>query len=350
MKTILSTALLLGLVMCSCNKEESPNPNEQMAVCGGSTFTPKQVLFKGINFESTDSPVAAEAYDPMLNVNANSVSIIPYGFVYNNDSVVHYNEPFQWWGEKDEGVISLIESAHSKGLKVNIKPHIWLLNGQFTGNFVMNTESKWMALEDSYMEYILHFADIADSMNCEMVTIGTEFNAFVSNRPDFWNRLIDSTRAHFSEYVTYAENWDAFNAVPFWEQLDFIGIDAYFPLSDQQTPTVDEFKEGWIPHLTAIEQLQAQVQIPVIFTEYGYRSMDFCGDEPWDSSNGNGVNMEAQQNAYQGLYETFWDKEWFEGGFVWKWAPDHANAGGASNNRFTPQNKLAEETLQMMYE
>ena len=348
MKISLTTLLLFAITLYACDKD-TPSAS-QMDVCDTVSFTPKDVLFKGINFEGTNDVVGPEVFDPMLNVHANAVSIIPYGFVYNGDSVVHYNENFQWWAEKDEGVISLIESAHSKDLHVNIKPHIWLLNGQFTGNFTMNSETQWLSLEETYMDYILHFTDIADSLNCEMVTIGTEFNAFVSNRPDFWNRLIDSTRSHFSGLVTYAENWDGFDNVPFWEQLDFIGIDAYFPLSDEQTPSINAFKEGWEPHLTAIEQLQTQTQIPVIFTEFGYRSMDYCGDEPWDSSNGNGINLEAQQNAYQGLYETFWDKEWFEGGFVWKWSPDHANAGGTNNNRYTPQNKPAETTLQMMYE
>lgn len=342
----IAAALLVLFSANACKKDQTPAPMS----CNDSGFQKREVLYKGVSFVSPANPVGAESFDPIVSVNGNSVSIIPFGFVYNNDSVVLHNQSFQWWGEKDDGVIELSNLAHSKGLKVMIKPQIWLLNGQFTGNFVMDTESQWQAFESSYRDYILHFADLAESLNCDAFSIGTEFKSFVANRPVFWDNLIDSTRAHFSGNITYAENWDAFYDFPFWSQLDFIGIDAYFPLSNEQTPTVEELETGWLPHLSTISTVQSQIGIPVVFTEFGYRSVDHCGQEPWDSSTGGNVNLEAQNNAYTALFHTFWDKEWFEGGFVWKWFPDHANAGGLTNNRFTPQNKPTEQTLQLIYE
>jgi hypothetical protein len=186
-------------------------------------------------------------------------------------------------------------------------------------------------------------------MGCEMVSIGTEFKNFVSTRPVFWENLIDSTRAHFSGSITYAENWDAFDEFPYWDQLDFMGVDAYFPISQKVTPSVEDCMQGWRPHLEAIEAIHNQTGIPVIFTEYGYRSVNNCGEEPWDWSSGGVVNLEAQVNYYLGLYYSFWDKPWFEGGFMWKWEADHSSAGGTNNNELTPQNKPAEQTFKFMY-
>ena len=88
----------------------------------------------------------------------------------------------------------------------------------------------------------------------------------------------------------------------------------------------------------------------IIYTEYGYRSVNNCEEEPWDWSSGGVVNLEAQVNYYLGLYYSFWDKPWFEGGFMWKWEADHSSAGGTNNNELTPQNKPAEQTFKFMYE
>lgn len=240
-----------------------------------STFEKLQVEYKGVSYVSPSSPVGVETFTPIVDVNANSVSIIPFGFVYSGDSIIYYNEPFQWWGEKDEGVIALINYAQTKGLKVMVKPQIWMLDGVFTGDFSLNTETQWSSFETIYKNYIMHFANIADSMNCELFSIGTEFKTFVEERPQFWSDSIDSVRTVFSGDLTYAENWDAFQNFPHWNQLDYIGIDAYFPLSNASTPTVQECIDGWAPHLTSIASVQDQAGIPVIFTEFGYRSRDY---------------------------------------------------------------------------
>ena len=58
--------------------------------------------------------------------------------------------------------------------------------------------------------------------------------------------------------LTYAANWDEFKRVPFWKALDYIGVDAYFPLSDKKTPTVAEFEKGWKSHKKEIQKIQQQ--------------------------------------------------------------------------------------------
>jgi hypothetical protein len=47
--------------------------------------------------------------------------------------------------------------------------------------------------------------------------------------------------------LTYAANWDKYDQVSFWDELDFIGIQAYFPLTDQTNPSAEEIKKGWNP-------------------------------------------------------------------------------------------------------
>lgn len=89
---------------------------------------------------------------------------------------------------------------------------------------------------------------------------------------------------------------------------------------------------------------------PVLFTEYGYRSVHFTGKEPWDSSRFDGkVDLEGQNNALTALYQEFWNEPWFAGGFLWKWYHNHSKVGGERNNRFTIQNKPSEQLIKEFY-
>ena len=88
----------------------------------------------------------------------------------------------------------------------------------------------------------------------------------------------------------------------------------------------------------------------VLFTEFGYRSIDFTGRKPWSTDRSMGaVNLEAQTNATQAFFETFWKEDWIAGGFLWKWHHDHEIAGGKDNSRCTPQNKPAEQIIKYFY-
>ena len=61
------------------------------------------------------------------------------------------------------------------------------------------------------------------------------------------------------------------------------------------------------------------------------------------------VNLQAQTNATKALFKTFWNEDWFAGGFIWKWYHNHENAGGENNSRFTPQNKPVEAIIKEQY-
>ncbi|MGB0177740.1 MAG: glycoside hydrolase family 113, partial [Owenweeksia sp.] len=285
-------------------------------------------VFRGVNWVSPSQPVGPDSFDPLVALHSDWVAIIPYGFIRKGESRVYYNLEWQWWGERDAGVAAMTRDAKGHNLEVMLKPQVWIMDGDFTGDYDPGSEAGWQELEQSYYDYILHFALLADSLKCGAYCIGVEWKKFHQQRPQFWSMLIDSVRANYSGKVTYAGNWDSYQSFAHWHKLDYIGIDAYFPLSDAVTPTVQECKSGWQAWFGSIQKHQSEIGKPVVFTEFGYRSADHCAEKPWDSDHFEGVNLQAQKNAYQALFETFWDQPWFAGGFSWKWFPDHATAGG----------------------
>ena len=163
--------------------------------------------------------------------------------------------------------------------------------------------------------------------------------------------LIVEIKNIYKGKLTYAANWDEFKRTPFWSDLNYIGVDAYFPVSDSKTPTVAECLEGWKKHKVVIKGLSDKYKKPILFTEYGYRSVDFSGKEPWKSDRSmNVVNLEAQTNTTKALFETFWKEDWFAGGFIWKWFIEYDKVGGGKNSQFTPQNKPVESIIKAYFE
>ncbi len=311
----------------------------------------QQSKINGVSFVGSPKEISAAEITPVVKVNANWAAVMPFGFVKNLSSPnISFNIPQQWWGERRDGAKKTIELLNQKKIQVMLKPQIWVWRGEFTGNIRMSSKEDWKLFEKSYEEFILLYARLAEEMKVPILCIGTELHTFVQKRPGFWAELIKKIKSEYSGDLTYAENWDQYSKVPFWNQLDYIGIDAYFPVSTSKSPTVDELKLGWQKHKTKIMALQSKIEKPILFTEYGYRSVYYTGKEPWDSNNINGnIDLQAQINGINALYQEFWNEPWFAGGFLWKWFHNHDEVGGENNNRFTIQNKPAEKLIQSLY-
>ncbi len=295
--------------------------------------------------------ISHEHVSPLIKASANYVALMPFGFIKDLSSpkIIH-NTNRQWFGETEKGVIQYGKEFEKKGINLMIKPQIWVWKGEFTGYIKMNSEENWRILENSYLDFILTYAKTAQQLKADVFCIGTELEKFVINRPEFWNKLIKEVKKVYKGKLTYAANWDEFKRVPFWNEIDYIGIDAYFPLSDKKTPTLEEFEKGWEPHKKEILKVREKVNKPVLFTEYGYRSVNYAGKKPWEANRVEGeINLENQKNATLALYNQFWSEDWFAGGFLWKWFHKHKEVGGENNNRFTPQNKPAEKLIQKLY-
>ena len=320
-------------------------------ILGISSLQSQSSKINGISFVGGRNIVNKSSIQPVVNVNANWVTLMPLGFMRDLQSPeVRFNQERQWWGERKIGVKTTTALFHEQKVNVMIKPQIWVSRGKFTGKINMDTEEDWKTFEKSYEQFIIEFATLAEEVNAKLFCIGTELNSFVSARPDFWKQLITKIKKIYKGKITYAENWDTFANVPFWNQLDYIGIDAYFPLNDAQTPEINDIKNGWNRHKIKIKALYESKKIPILFTEYGYRSVDFSTKEPWNSDrNLTTVNLKAQENALSAIYEEFWTEDWFAGGFLWKWYDFHDRAGGKGNSRFTPQNKPAESLVKESY-
>jgi hypothetical protein len=316
--------------------------------CCTQTETTK---IQGVSFVASPDSVAQKHINPILGLGSNFAAVMPFGFVQSLEHPqIIFNSERQWFGETLQGTGQYINELHKNGIEVMLKPQIWIWRGEFTGYLNMKSEEEWLELESSYREFILTYAEVAEKECVEIYCIGTELEQFIMRRPQFWDRLIVDIRKIYQGKLTYAANWDEYKRVPFWESVDYIGVDAYFPISDLKTPSLAIAKEGWKKWKEEMSGVSDHWDRPILFTEYGYRSVDFAGKEPWKSNREmNVVNLEVQSSLLEALYQEVWQESWFAGGFLWKWHIASDEVGGKDNTMFTPQNKPAQERINYYY-
>lgn len=339
MKYLFALLPVLSIFLSS----ESPRPEIPARPVSGKMY--------GLSFVAPPDSFSIEAMHAVRSSGAGWIAAIPYAFTRPDEPRVHYNRERQWWGERPEGCRHTIETAKAAGLKVMLKPQVYVPRG-WTGNLDFETEEAWQSWEKDYEAYILPFADMAEELRVELFCIGTEFKAGAPKREAFWRELIAKIRSRYSGPLTYAANWDEYPDTPFWDALDFVGVNAYFPLSEEPTPDPAQLREHWRPRVEELRDFSHRVQRPVLFTEYGYLSVDGCAGKTWELEQRRDelpANEQAQANAIEALLSTFRQEDFWAGGFLWKWYPVMRSREGFSAKDYTPQGKLALETLRRWY-
>lgn len=302
--------------------------------------TPEKI--NGISLESPPERINPTQMAEVKNLDVNWVAVIPYAFSRQGEPEVYFDHGNQWWGERSDGAAEMIQMAKKQNLRVMLKPQIWL-HGAWIGDYALLTGDQWTLWEKSYADYILHFATLADSMQVDLFCIGTELKSVSLTRPAFWRKLIQDVRKVYRGKITYCANWDEYQQVDFWDSLDYIGVSAYFPLSQKAHPSQAELVEAWEMRKVDLWKIHERYSKPVLFTEYGYRSADGAAGNQWEIQEYE-VNLDLQAEAYEALYTSVWDEPWFGGGFIWKWQ-FRDGAGGSANNDYTPQDKPAMEVI-----
>jgi hypothetical protein len=307
---------------------------------------PPKEYINGVSLVSPPRPIGDTAYVALREVNANFVAIIPYAFCPKDRPVVIFNHERQWWGERVDGMAQMVADAKKNGLAVMVKPHLWVRQDGWPGDLQFD-ESGWNSWEKDYRDYILQCAKVADSLKVEMFCIGTEVRYSAAGRPYFWKKLIAEVRDIYPGKLTYAANWDNYQKISFWEDLDYIGVDAYWPLDSSASPTKEQLISSWQPIREELSVFSERLGKSVIFTEYGYQSVKGTTSRPWERRR-DGVDLQTQALAYEVMYDVFWEEKWFAGGFLWKWHLT-SRRGGEDDPSFTPQGKPALSVVQKRY-
>ena len=307
-------------------------------------------FLRGISFshevqeEGYGSDTAAAQLGRMHDLGANAVAIVPYAFTRAPlDLTVRYRGT----DESDERLSRTFAQARRLGLRTMLKPQLWD-PGRFTGDIVLPKDAdfdRWFA---DYRTWMLHEAGLAAQEKADLLVIGTELGG-VTRSPHqvaAWRGLIRDVRRIYPGSLTYAANWaNDFEVLPFWADLDVLGLNMYYPLAGPgETPRADSPR---VRDLSAkLAALSRRYGKPVLFTEVGYAATSSAATEPWKEDTG-APDPAMQARCYQVAFEAFYREPWLAGLFWWKW-PSHGQ-GGMRDESFNPLGKPAFQVLERWY-
>jgi hypothetical protein len=345
-------ALLLAVLLGASISPAASLPSTEP----GDASRPERL--RGVSWVAS-GPVPEEEFARLAALGVDWIVQTPFGWQEAVDApaVRLVTSGHVLWGETDVGLEATTLLARAHGIHTLLKPHLWVRHGgpeAWPGAIAMASEDDWDAWLASYEAFLLHYARLAERLGIEALAVGTELHRAAAARPGGWRGLIARVRSVYSGKLTYAANWNAeFAEIPFWEDLDWIGIQAYFPLAERERPTLAELLAGWERHLPAIEALHRRVGKPVVFTEIGYRSVAGAAIAPWqwpEAAVDADPDLGTQERCYEAFFQAVWPMPWLAGAWFWKWYPTaRAERESAWATDFTPQGKPAEDVLRRYF-
>jgi hypothetical protein len=260
--------------------------------------------------------VTPAALQELKRLGVDAVSYLPFGYQDEDDRPALREGEF----EQYEAVLSACADAHRAGMRIMVKPHLWVRERDtWHGRIAMKSEADWKAWFEGYRRFLLKFAAVAEAGGADLFCVGTEL-AGTTHREADWRALIRAVRAVYRGPLTYAANWDDEPArIAFWDALDFIGIDAYYPLSDSPSPSVDNLVAAWGPILRRIEVLHRKFDRPVLFAEVGYPATAGAAKEPYKEDGGRPLDLWGQAACYEALFRACLGKPYLSGIYLWRW-------------------------------
>ncbi len=309
-----------------------------------SAFAParKSPFRRGVNFtaERPDvygSPGARQVLEQLPAFGIDSIALVPYGFTPRQTPTVRLPGARSW--EADDGVRNLAAHARKLGMRVLLKPHIWTSSG-FPGDLAFEQDADLRQWFSAYARFVEHYAKLAQEIGAELFSVGNEF-VKLSRGPDQekqWRALIALARSHYRGPLTYsAVQGEEFEGIRFWDALDYIGLNNYYPLPDNLDCSAIVARVAKVHH---------RYRKPVLFTECGYSSLKNPHRAPWDESPRE-LSLEDQARCCEALLQAFYRQPWIAGMYWWKVGTN--GFGGAQDGSHTPWRKPAMKVIARYY-
>ncbi len=245
----------------------------------------------------------------------------------------------------DGYLVSLIQQARARGFGIMLRP---LLDESslplplWRGAITPSSPSAWFA---SYGSLILEYARMAQQESVDSLEIGSELTSMEPSVAA-WRGLIGEVRQAFSGQVTYAFNWGSTFHTDFWPQLDFVSIDAYFPLD--RTPaqaTAPQMAADWQRWLDLVKLIDHPYGKPIVFTEIGVVPKIGAQQKPWNRMVTGQFSLDVQRAYYEATCSATFGV--VSGLFWWNIGPAPSSHLAAED--YDPLGRPAEGALQSCY-
>lgn len=246
--------------------------------------------------------------------------------------------------QQDAVVRRIIRRAKGHRLKVLLFPILWVEEravGQWRGTLAPDDPDRWWR---GYRRFVMHYAKLAAAEQVELFSVGSEL-ASMEPKLARWQGLIREVRAAYRGTLLYSANWDHYEKVPFWGDVDLVGLTGYYRLTESQTPTQHELDAAWRGIRNTLVKWQGTVGKPLLFTELGYPSSVGAARSPWDYTGDRTLDLEAQRRCFEAFYAAWAEEPTLRGVFFWNWW----GPGKGTDTWYTIRGKPAEAVVRRWY-
>lgn len=139
-----------------------------------------------------------------------------------------------------------IDQCRLRGLKVVMRPIVVAKDGTRRERFVPADPSAWFL---SYSRALSPYVDLAAKSQVEVFSLGANYAQLEATQP--WPELIKQVRERYSGRLTYGAGTQSesgnggYQAVPFWGELDYVGVEAPAPSGAQSGAGEDAQGSAW---------------------------------------------------------------------------------------------------------
>lgn len=237
---------------------------------------------------------------------------------------------------------AIIDHAKSRKLRVILMPIVLLdspRGNEWRGTLKPDSWEDWF---DSYRDMMVQFSWVAQGHGVDVLVVGSELVS-AETKTEEWTKTIKKVRETFKGNLTYSANWDHYTSLPFWDQLDLVGMNSYYKLGSDQHVTQKEIEQRWREIQQDLLKFQKKVNKPLLFLEVGWCSLANAASEPWDyTQSEEPVDLDLQKRLYEAYFNVWYGHPALGGFMVWEWPPsDSPN----HERGYSPQGKPAEEVL-----
>ncbi|MFF4314109.1 glycoside hydrolase family 113 [Streptomyces sp. NPDC001507] len=170
------------------------------------------------------------------------------------------------------------------------------------------SRSAWFA---SYKKLVTPYLEAADAAKTNTFVIGTELNSLEGDPG--WNTLVDSAEKTFSGEIAYDANWDNYVTGRINMPVNYLGVDAYFPVKVPDTAPVKDLVDGWDKWLDR----KATGSLPnILVSESGIGAMNGAYHAPGDFYSHRKVNTKVQANWYTAVCQVVQERH-MQGVYWW---------------------------------
>ncbi|HEV8336884.1 MAG TPA: hypothetical protein VGR67_10740 [Candidatus Polarisedimenticolia bacterium] len=307
---------------------------------GAGAFQKGMVL--GI-FSKSEPDYFRRSLDELSSLGVDSVSLIVPKVQEDVRSTGFHDDP--WITPADESLRRAAREAHRRGMRVLLFPIVYvrdLEEGEWRGTLAPASWDDWFG---AYEEMILHYARLAAEERVEYFSVGSELCS-TEHLTDRWRRVIRKVRSGYAGKITYSANWDHLDEIRFGDQLDYLGMNAYFEVGKGGRSDVGSMVSRWQEIQKGIRHWRARNgNKPLVITEIGYPSRAGASVDPWNYFGDGEPDQEIQRRCYEAFARAWKGERMLDGVYFYMWWGE----GGPQDTDYTPRGKSAQSVLRGWY-